>query len=341
MKKHTLHIPQMHCQSCVILTETELQLHPEVKTVKANLTLKQVEITGDFGEKTSEEIANELSEILKKFDYQVATTPAQPTKPSLSDFKQAIPLALLFILGFLLLQKVGIINLINTTSSVNLGTAFFIGIVASLSSCMAVVGGLVLSISTNFAKEGKTIKPQLLFHLGRLISFFVLGGVIGLIGAAFQPGPYGTFIMSLLAGLIMLILGLNLLEIFHWSKKLQPSMPKAISQQILRLKNLNHTITPLLLGLATFFLPCGFTQSMQIYSLTTGNFWAAALTMFVFALGTLPVLSLLSFSSLAITTSHQKSLFFKTAGLIVIFFGVFNILNSFSAMGWLPSFFNF
>jgi sulfite exporter TauE/SafE/copper chaperone CopZ len=340
MKKHILHIEKMHCQSCVILTETELQLHPAVKSVKANLHLKQVEVSGDFGDKTPEEIAKELSPLLEKFDYQItANTEAKPTR-QWADFKQAGLFASIFIIIFLLLQKTGIINLVNS-SSINLSTAFIIGIIASLSTCMAVVGGLVLSVSTNFAKEGDKIKPQVLFHLGRLVSFFILGGVIGSIGAAFQLGLYGTFILSLLVGIIMIILGVNLLDIFHWSKKLQPTMPKFISRHIFQLKAVNHTLTPLLLGLATFFLPCGFTQSMQIYSLSTGNFWTGALTMSAFALGTLPVLILLSFGSLAITKQQNKSIFFKTAGLVVLFFGLFNLLNSFTSIGWLPPFLNF
>ena len=340
MKKHLLHIEKMHCQSCVILTETELQLHPAVKTVKANLHLKQVEVSGDFGDKSSEEIAKELNPFLEKFDYQITASPETRNQKQWADFKQAVPFALIFIIIFLLLQKTGIINLVNS-SSINLSTAFIIGIIASLSTCMAVVGGLVLSVSTNFAKEGDKIKPQLLFHLGRLVSFFILGGVIGSIGSAFQLGLYGTFILSLLVGLIMLILGLNLLDIFHWSKKLQPTMPKFISKHIFQLKTINHTLTPLLLGLATFFLPCGFTQSMQIYTLSTGNFWSGALTMSAFALGTLPVLAILSFGSLAISKQQNKSVFFKTAGLIVLFFGLFNLLNSFTSIGWLPPFLNF
>ena len=61
-----------------------------------------------------------------------------------------------------------------TGSKVTYGTAFVIGLIASVSSCMAVVGGLVLSISATFAKDGDRIRPQLLFHIGRLISFLFL-----------------------------------------------------------------------------------------------------------------------------------------------------------------------
>jgi sulfite exporter TauE/SafE len=144
-------------------------------------------------------------------------------------------------------------------------------------------------MSANFAKEGDKVRPQVLFHVGRIVSFFVLGGVIGILGATFQLDGTGTFVLGLLVGVILLILGINLLDIFPWAKRLQPTLPKFLGNHVQGLKNINHTLTPLLLGAATFVLPCGFTQSMQIYALSTGSFWTGALTMSAFALGTLPV----------------------------------------------------
>ena len=105
------------------------------------------------------------------------------------DFNVAIPIAAACIAFFILLQKLGIVNLV-TASHVTYGTAFVLGLIASVSTCMAVVGGLVLSMSANYAKEGDQFRPQILFHAGRLISFFVLGGVIGALGAV--SGPAGA-----------------------------------------------------------------------------------------------------------------------------------------------------
>ena len=93
------------------------------------------------------------------------------------DFKIAVPIALGFAVLFVVLQKMGIVNLVSA-GNVTYGTAFVIGIIASLSTCMAVVGGLVLSMSATFAKEGDKVRPQLMFHGGRIASFFILGGVI-------------------------------------------------------------------------------------------------------------------------------------------------------------------
>ncbi len=104
---------------------------------------------------------------------------------------------------------------------------------------------------------------------------------------------------------------------------------------------MNHVLTPVLVGVATFFLPCGFTQSMQIYALSTESFWTGAFTMSAFALGTLPVLALLSFSSLAIHKKAQSGAFFKTAGLVVIFFGIFNLINALVAAGIINPIFSF
>ncbi len=162
-----------------------------------------------------------------------------------------------------------------------------------------------------------------------------------MVGTAFQLGAIGTFMLGLIIGLVMLVLGINLLDVFHWTKRLQPSMPKFLSQRALRVTKFNHTFTPALVGLATFFLPCGFTQSMQIYALSTGSFLKGGLTMLAFALGTLPVLALVSFSSFSVKNSSKSGIFFKTAGLIVILFAVFNILNSLVAIGWIQPIFNF
>ncbi|MFZ5391042.1 MAG: sulfite exporter TauE/SafE family protein, partial [Patescibacteria group bacterium] len=95
-----------------------------------------------------------------------------------------------------------------------------------------------------------------------------------------------------------------------------------------------------LLGAATFFLPCGFTQAMQFYTLSVKDFWQGGLTMLFFALGTLPVLWLLSFSSFNLQSKSWRGYFFKTAGLVVIVLAVFNLLNALAGAGLIAPLFN-
>ena len=335
----TFYISGMHCNACILLTESEVEELPHITKVKSNLHNHTIEVSGDFGERTQEEIAQELTDVLYKHGYSVFVE--KQIKPkNWSDFKIAIPIAIAFAILFLLLQKLGLVNLVGG-GKVTYGTAFVIGIIASLSTCMAVVGGLVLSMSATFAKEGDRVKPQLLFHGGRIASFFIFGGVIGAIGSAFTLNVGATFGLSLIIGIVMLILGINLLDVFPWAKKLQPSMPRFLSKHAFGVSKFNHTLTPLLVGIATFFLPCGFTQSMQLYTLTTGSFLKGGLTMLSFALGTLPILALVSFSSFSIQNSSKSGIFFKTAGLIVIMFALFNLINSLVVIGIISPVFNF
>lgn len=329
----------MHCQACVVLTESELEELAHVSSARSSLATRTIEVCGDFGDASPEEVGRSLSAVLAKHGYALSIEKPAHDK-QWADFAVAVPIALGFAVLFVLLQKAGIVNLVNT-SSVSYGTAFLIGVIASLSTCMAVVGGLVLSMSATFAREGDRVRPQVLFHAGRLVSFFVLGGVIGALGSFWTLGPTGTFIMSLLVGLVMLLLGVNLLDLFPSFKRLQPAMPKFFAKHALGISQLNHWLTPLVVGVVTFFLPCGFTQAMQLYSLTTGSFLSGATTMLSFALGTLPVLAAIGFSSFSIRESASAGIFFKSAGLIVILFALFNITNSLVIIGLVPPVFNF
>lgn len=339
----------MHCNACVLLIESELNNYPGVVHAKVSLDVNSIEVMGDFNNKTDSEIAEMLSVPIEDNGYTLSTEKLTKNR-NWSDFKIAIPIAIGFVILFVILQKIGIVNLVGG-GNVTYGTAFIIGIIASLSTCMAVVGGLVLSMSATFAKEddlpsqgsGKAskIKPQLMFHGGRIVAFFVLGGVIGAIGSAFTLNTSATFILGILIAVVMLVLGINLLDVFQWAKKLQLSMPKFLSKHALGVSKFNHTLTPILVGIATFFLPCGFTQSMQLYALTTGSFFHGGLTMLAFALGTFPVLALISFSSFRIHKSSKAGIFFKTAGLIVIFFALFNLINSLVVIGIIAPVFNF
>src|ERR1035437_6953149 len=98
-------------------------------------------------------------------------------------------------------------------------TSFIIGIVASLSSCLAIVGGLVLSLSAKVVQDesGGAKNPLILFHTGRLFGFAIFGGILGLIGEAIGINFMFSAILGLIASVVMILLGINLLGIFKKS----------------------------------------------------------------------------------------------------------------------------
>ncbi len=339
LKKYNFYINGMRCNACVFVIENELNNYEGVSGVKVSLDTNSIEVVGDFGNRSLQEIVDFLTIPIKDNGYIISIEPLSYNK-KLSEFKIAIPIALVFIVFFFLLQKIGFVNLIGG-NSLSFGTAFIVGIVASLSSCMAVVGGLLLSMSATFSKNGGRFKSQIMFHLGRLISFFILGGVIGVLGSLFTLNSTITFIISMIIGVVMIILGINLIDVSSLTSKFQIKMPKFVGSYAHKLSKINNSFIPFVVGVATFFLPCGFTQSMQLYTLSSKSFFVGSMTMFIFALGTLPVLLLISFSSFNIKGGVKSGVFFKSVGIIVILFAIFNIINSLASVGIIDPLFNF
>lgn len=126
----------------------------------------------------------------------------------------------------------------------------------------------------------------------------------------------------------MLMLGLNLIGVFAKNKVALPSQIFGFFRRIE-----HKAFTPLIIGFGTFFLPCGFTQSMQVVALSSGSFISGALIMFAFALGTFPMLALLSFGSASFAQSRHAPLFFKSAGVVVIGLGLFALLAGLAGLG--------
>ena len=328
----------MHCKACTLLIEQTFSELPNVASASVSLATHQVTVTGEFTG-TPEQIAEELTKLVHSHGYTISVE-KNAHQAGWGDFVYALPIAVAIVFGFVMLQKAGLANLI-TSSNVSYSTAFIIGLIASVSSCLAIVGGLVLSLSASSAKEGGTWRSQALFHIGRLGGFFILGGAVGLLGNSLHLSLVAGVILSSVVALVMLILGVNLLDVFHFTKKLQLTLPARFSKHIVNRKRNDHYLAPALVGIGTFFLPCGFTQSMQLYALSTGNVVQGALTMFTFALGTLPMLALLSFGSLNIAHKPWKGIFFKTAGIIVIALALFNLANALATAGIINPLFNF
>jgi len=334
---YIFHVNGMHCKACTILIEDTIRELPHVESVHVSLADRRVTVTGDF-DGSPEGIAEELTKLVSKHGYTISTEKVSHDA-GWGDFTYALPIALLLIAAFIFLQKAGLTNLI-TSSDVSYGTAFLIGLIASVSSCLAIVGGLVLSLSASSVREGGTWRTLGFFHVGRIGGFFVLGGLVGLLGNSLHLGLTANAVLGGIVALVMLILGVNLLDVFHFTKRLQLTMPARFSKRVVAGSTHDHYLAPLLVGIGTFFLPCGFTQSMQLYALSTGSFMQGALTMFTFALGTFPMLALLSFGSLNIAHQSWKGIFFKTAGIIVIVLALLNLANALATAGIINPLFN-
>lgn len=334
MKKYILHVSGTHCASCKILIEDVLGEQDFIKSSKVDLKMETVEIETDSTQ-NAEELATFLTSKIKGNGYTLSVEKQTKEKESDDVIWKAIPIGLVFLILFFLLQKSGLLNL-GIGGQTTPITSFIIGLIASVSSCLAIVGGLVLSLSAKISEDNiSDTKTFILFHGGRLASFAILGGVLGLVGNAIGINFIFTAILGIIASLVMLFLGLNLVGIFAKNKV---TLPSGIFNFF---RNVEHkTLAPLLVGFGTFFLPCGFTQSMQVAALGSGSFVSGLLIMFAFALGTLPMLLLLSFGSASFAHGKHAPLFFKSAGVVVIGLGLFALLAGLAGLGIINPLFN-
>lgn len=334
MRTLTFYVSGTHCASCKIFIEGTLNEQSIVKNARVDLKLETVEIDTD-SDQSPETLAQILTEKIKSNGYKLSLE--KPIKEKQSDdvIWKAIPIGLAFLILFFLLQKSGILNF-GIGGQTTPATSFIIGLIASVSSCLAIVGGLVLSLSAKVSQDNVSdTKTFILFHAGRLVSFAVLGGVLGIVGGAIGINFTFTAILGLLASLIMLLLGLNLVGVFAKNKI---ALPSGIFNFFRKIEH--KTFMPLIIGFATFFLPCGFTQSMQVSALGSGSFMSGLLIMLAFAFGTLPMLVFLSFGSASFAHGRHAPLFFKSAGIVVIGLGLFALLAGLAGLGIINPLFN-
>jgi sulfite exporter TauE/SafE/copper chaperone CopZ len=331
----------MHCRSCEILIEEKLSEIPEVR----KSTVNHRHGTAEIFYREQKPNKNEIEEAVRAAGYTVGTVGKVPWISRNASNYQDFGIAFLFILGaYILLKDSGLsdfANVGNTANPSGLSVALLIGLTAGFSTCMALVGGFVLGISARHAEKHpeatrmQKFRPHLFFNFGRIVSYAMLGGLLGTVGSFLQLSGFLLGIVTIVVGLVMLLLGLKLTGLFPRLETIGLTLPKGFSRFLGIGKHQKEysSQNAFLLGALTFFLPCGFTQAMQLYAVSTGSFASGALAMGLFALGTAP--GLLAVGGL---TSAVKGVFarrfFVLSGIVVVAMAVFNLGNGLNLIGW-------
>ncbi len=342
MFKTTVPIKGMHCRSCELLIEGELCQIPGIKNVEVNHAKGQAGIYHD-----GQLHAQAVEQAIKNAGYEVGIADKKPwfTK-NIYVYEQLLTFFLAIFFGYILLDTFGI--KITTPAVANHPSSLFIvlliGLTAGFSTCMALIGGLVLGVSARFAEKHplatpmEKFKPHLFFNAGRIVSYIVFGAVIGLVGSFFQLSGFGLGLLTVAVSLVMLLMGIQLTGISPRLEHVKITLPSSIARRLGVHKQQNgeysHTNSAIM-GALTFFLPCGFTQAMQLYAMTTGNPVSGALIMGVFAIGTAP--GLLGIGGLtSIVKGAFAQSFFRIAGVVVVLLSLFNLNNGLNLSGINP-----
>lgn len=335
-QKVTYQVSGMHCPACELYIEKQVGKLPGVTGVAASNRRGCVTIlcTGEVPAPAR------LNKLLARGGYTVADTPVVDEAPSGAG---ALPTVLL-VAGaaafWLLLDRLGVTSLVNVSDRSTLPAFFALGIVAGLSSCAALVGGIILSMSAQWLSlytpgdsTSRKLEPHLLFNAGRVASFGLLGAVLGLVGQRLQLSLGAGAFVVVAVSLLMIVLGLQMLGVGPF-RHFRLALPRSFTARLADEGNFSGRYMPALMGAATFFLPCGFTLTAQSVALLSGSPLQGGLIMLAFVLGTTPMLLGIGFSSIKLQEHRVFSEWFpRAAGALVLLFALFNINSQFNVLG--------
>jgi sulfite exporter TauE/SafE/copper chaperone CopZ len=361
----TILIDNMTCVNCENIIEQELSRTEGIVKVTASYSAGTATVTYDenvINLKIIEEVLLEHDYNIKKETIKQSGNITDANNPNITgnslpkgnpiltgklnqtatkqiDYTNVIAVAIIIFALYMVANRFGLLNIFNNfpvaKDGMGYGMLFLIGVLTSV-HCVAMCGGICLSQcvpqkSDSTVKESKfsAMRPSLLYNLGRVISYTAIGGIVGAIGSVVSFSGTMKGIVQILAGVFMVIMGLNMLNIFPWLRKFNPRMPKIFAKKIYAQKRSN---SPLYIGMLNGLMPCGPLQAMQLYALSTGSPLKGAIAMFLFSIGTVPLMFAFGALSSFLNKKFTSKMLTASAVLVVVL-GVFMFNNGIGLSG--------
>ncbi|MBU0731267.1 sulfite exporter TauE/SafE family protein [Patescibacteria group bacterium] len=337
-----INIKGTHCQSCQTRIENEVKTLAGINDISVDYSSGDTKI--DFEENKVSKAA--IVKKIESLNYSVPEAPGENEKEKeeknsdkkLKRWIIGILAVLVFGVGYFIVKYFGLLEILSRLNETNLSywLIFGIGILASF-HCVGMCGGLVVTYTAASqkpdAKKKKKFAPHFQYNLGRLISYTLIGGLLGGIGSFFAINPTFKAVIILLAAVFMILMGLSLLTNNKYLNKVKLKTPKFIAKYLYGNKENSKPKGPFIIGMLTGFMPCGPLQAMQLYALASGSFWTGAASMFVYALGTIPLM--FGFGSLLSSIKNEKiKKIMKFSGVVVIILGLLMLNRGLTSFGY-------
>lgn len=222
----------------------------------------------------------------------------------------------------------------------NLWVIFLTGLTVGGLTCLAVQGGLLASTIAareeadleEGDKRKHTVYPTLAFIAMKLITYTILGFILGSFGGALNISPNVQIFMQFTAGLYMILIALNLLNIHPIFRYAVIQPPRFLTRVVRNQSKSKDLFAPAFLGAMTIFIPCGTTLAMEALAISSANAFLGAAIMFTFVLGTTPLFFGIGWLT-AILGDNLRSRFLKIAALIVLYLGITSANGALVAAG--------
>jgi sulfite exporter TauE/SafE/copper chaperone CopZ len=336
----------MTCRACERRIERQVRRIPNVDAVVASASRARVEVI------TSGAVSGvDLAEAIEAAGYEVGRTP-WVTRDARTWMAAGAGLVLIVAVA-ILAEVTGLAGFASGAGDIREGgliVAGLLGLAAGVSTCMALTGGLVLALSAAAAASRPAdddptvlarLRPTFAFLGGRVVGFAALGAALGALGSRVVLPAAAIAVLMILVAVLMTVLGVRLTGLSPRLAGWSPTLPGTLGARLGLEGSSVSTYSDAraaALGAASFFLPCGFTQAVQVYALSTGSPLVAGGIMAVFALGTVP--GLLALGGLpSLLPKSGRPVLLRAIGVVVIGFAAVNGLAGLRLAGVTPDVF--
>ncbi|GHU77923.1 hypothetical protein FACS189462_1100 [Spirochaetia bacterium] len=332
-----LRVRDMSCTACERRIERSLAAEPGISRVRANYVRGSVRIVCDPDAGNAAVSLERIKSLLGDIGYPVLEGEG-PGQTGARQWLNTVLILLLIIAAYLILNQLGVFYLFPVADEQTaLPVLFIIGLLTSV-HCVSMCGGINIAqcagagqaVAGTTAPSARLI-PSLLYNGGRIISYTLIGGLVGALGSMITPSGAFRGIIALAAGIFMLIMGLNMLGLFPALRNIMPRLPAFLSGGIERTRT-GAGKGPFVVGILNGLMPCGPLQAMQLYALSTGSFFLGALSMLLFSLGTAPLMFGLGALS-SILNARFTRIMMRVSAALVIILGIMMLNNGLALSG--------
>ena len=205
-------------------------------------------------------------------------------------------------------------------------SAIILGLLSSF-HCVGMCGPIAFVLPIDRKNKRKGVYQTILYHLGRLLAYSSIGALFGLLGRGLYLSGFQQR-LSILLGVVMIaivIIPIHIFNKYNFSKPLYGLIGKVKSKLGLYLKKTSNKAL-FSIGFFNGFLPCGMVYMALVGAMATSQFYLGALYMFIFGLGTIPIMTLTIYSKNIFSVNFRKKIT-KAIPVFVVIIGLLFILR--------------
>jgi sulfite exporter TauE/SafE len=208
-------------------------------------------------------------------------------------------------------------------------TGFIVGLLGSL-HCVGMCGPIVAALPQGDGGRSAFLVGRLLYNLGRVVTYSIIGLVFGLIGKSiFMAGYQQGLSIAIGVGIILavvtpsrysqgVIAGLGLGKLYGLISRLWGRLFRSSKKSSL-----------FAIGLLNGFLPCGFVYVAIAGAVATGRAFKGSAYMALFGIGTIPILLAFSLAGNIIGQKFRRA-FSRAVPVLAVSLALLFILRGLS-----------